>query len=178
LKSLVLIVDGAAGWPVETLGGRTSLESAFTPNLDRLATEGVVGRTRTVPDAMEPSSAIACMSVFGFDPALYYAGRGPIEATALGIDLEPGQAALRCNLVTVCAGKMRSYACGHITSADSHPLVRSLQEELGSERVRFHPGVGFRHVLTVRDGVELMETEIRPLLHSFRAVPVPLFSWS
>jgi 2,3-bisphosphoglycerate-independent phosphoglycerate mutase len=162
VKSVVLIVDGAAGWPLDALGGKTALEAAHTPNLDRLAAEGVVGLARTVPEGMEPSSAIACMSVLGFDPALYYAGRGPIEAIALGVVLEPGQAALRCNLVTVCDGVMRSYAGGHITSAESHPLMAVLQEQLGNGRVAFHPGVGFRHILTVRDGASLLETACTP----------------
>ena len=83
------------------MGGRTSLEAAHTPNLDRLAREGRVGMAANVPEGMEASSAIACMSVMGFDPALYYAGRGPIEAAAMGIELEPGQVAMRCNLVTI-----------------------------------------------------------------------------
>ena len=162
MKAVVLIIDGAAGWPVDALGGRTSLEAARTPNLDALAARAVVGLTRTVPEGMEPSSAIACMSVLGFDPALYYAGRGPIEAMALGVKLERGQAALRCNLVTICHGVMRSYACGHISSADSHPLLAALQEGLADPRVAFHPGVGFRHILTVREGESLLETFCTP----------------
>jgi 2,3-bisphosphoglycerate-independent phosphoglycerate mutase len=162
VKSVVLIIDGAAGWPVDALGGRTSLEAARTPNLDALAARSVVGLVRTVPEGMEPSSAIACMSVLGFDPALYYAGRGPIEAMALGVELEPGQAALRCNLVTICHGVMRSYACGHISSTESHPLLAALQEGLADSRVAFHPGVGFRHILTVCDGQSLVETACTP----------------
>lgn len=161
-KAIVLIIDGAAGWPVDELGGRTTMEAAHTPHLDRLAAEGMVGLTRTVPEGMEPSSAVACMSVLGFDPSLYYAGRGPIEALALGIDLEPGQAALRCNLVTVLDGRMRSYTSGHIPSRESHQLIAFLQEQLGTPRVAFHPGVGFRHILTVRDGAMLLESECTP----------------
>lgn len=161
-KAIVLIIDGAAGWPVDELGGRTTMEAAHTPHLDRLAAEGMVGLTRTVPEGMEPSSAVACMSVLGFDPSLYYAGRGPIEALALGIDLEPGQAALRCNLVTVLDGRMRSYTSGHIPSRESHQLIAFLQEQLGTSRVAFHPGVGFRHILTVRDGAMLLESECTP----------------
>jgi 2,3-bisphosphoglycerate-independent phosphoglycerate mutase len=161
-KAIVLIIDGAAGWPVDELGGRTTLQAAATPHLDRLAQEGMVGLTRTVPDGMEPSSAVACMSVLGFDPSLYYAGRGPIEALALGINLEPGQAALRCNLVSVQDGKLRSYTSGHIPSRESHELIAYLQEHLGSPRVSFHPGVGFRHIVTVRDGSILLDTECTP----------------
>ncbi len=161
-KAIVLIIDGAAGWPADQLGGRTTLEAARIPNLDRMAAEGLVGMTRTVPEGMEPSSAVACMSVLGFDPSLYYAGRGPIEALALGIDLEPGQAALRCNLVTIQDDRMRSYTSGHIPSRESHELIALLQAKLGSPRVAFHPGVGFRHIVTVKDGASLLESECTP----------------
>src|SRR5665811_443649 len=89
IRDRVLITDGASGWPVEAFEGRTTLEAAELPNLDRMARTGVVGRAATVPDGMEPSSAVACMSVMGYDPSLFYAGRGPIEALALSIDLEP-----------------------------------------------------------------------------------------
>lgn len=162
MKFVVLITDGASGWAVERFGGRTSLEAAELPNLDRLAREGTVGLAHTVPPGMEPSSAVACMSVMGYDPARYYAGRGPIEAVALGIELEPEQAALRCNLVTVVDGIMVSYASGGIPSSESHALVEALEAELGNERVRLHPGVGFRHILTVRDGRALLETSCTP----------------
>ena len=162
MKYVVLIIDGAAGWPAAAHGGRTSLEIAVTPNLDRLAREGRVGMVSNVPEGMEASSAIACMSVMGFDPCLYYAGRGPIEAAAMGIELEPGQVAMRCNLVTVMDGRMASYSAGNISSAESAELIAALQAGLGDGRSRFYPGVGFRHVLTVRDGEELLSTSFTP----------------
>jgi 2,3-bisphosphoglycerate-independent phosphoglycerate mutase len=171
LKYLVLIIDGASGWPTPALGGRTSLEAAHIPNLDRLAREGTVGLSHTVPPGMEASSAVACMSVMGFDPTLYYAGRGPIEAMAMGVDLEPGQVAMRCNLVTVQDGLMRSYASGHIPSEEAHELVEALQAQLGDQRLGFHRGVGFRHILTVRDGADLLETEFTPP-HDITGCPV------
>jgi len=162
VKYVVLITDGASGWPVEAFEGRTTLEAAELPNLDRMARTGVVGRAATVPDGMEPSSAVACMSVMGYDPSLFYAGRGPIEALALSIDLEPGQVALRCNLVCVDDGAMRSYSAGNISSSESHVLMAAIQSELGDRRVRFHPGVGFRHILTVREGRDLLATRCVP----------------
>ncbi|MHB8870505.1 MAG: cofactor-independent phosphoglycerate mutase [Thermoleophilia bacterium] len=162
MKFVVLITDGASGWAVDAFGGRTSLEAAELPNLDRLAREGMVGLAHTVPPGMEPSSAVACLSVLGYDPRRFYAGRGPIEAVALGIDLEPEEAALRCNFVTVVDGVMLSYAAGGIPSSESHVLLAAIQAELGDERVRFHPGVGFRHILTVRDGRPLLETNCTP----------------
>ena len=159
MKSVVLIVDGAAGWPVDELGGRTSLEAAHTPHLDAIAAAGTVGLLHTVPEGMEPSSAIACMSVLGYDPARYYGGRGPIEAMALGIELEPRQAALRCNLITVDDGAMRSYAAGHIPSEEAHALIAAVQAAIGDSRVTFHAGVGFRNIATIREGCDVAETE-------------------
>ncbi|NLT35955.1 MAG: cofactor-independent phosphoglycerate mutase [Gaiellales bacterium] len=161
-KAVILIIDGAAGWPDEVAGGMTALEAARTPNLDRLACTSTVGMVQTVPDGMEPSSAVACMSVLGFDPRVYYAGRGPIEALALGIALKPGQAALRCNLVTVLDGLMSNYTSGHIPSAESHQLIRGLNGVLGTQRIVFHPGTGFRHILTVEQGDELLRTLCTP----------------
>lgn len=171
MRHVVLIIDGASGWPSAALGGRTSLEAARTPNLDRLAREGKVGVVSNVPAGMEASSAIACMSVMGFDPSLYYAGRGPIEAAAMGIELEPGQVAMRCNLVTVVDGRMASYSAGNITSTESAELIAALQEGLGDERSRFYPGVNFRHILTVRDGEELVATGFTPP-HDIAGQPV------
>lgn len=162
VKYVVLIIDGASGWPTAACGGRTSLEAAFTPNLDRLAREGCVGMAANVPEGMEASSAIACMSVMGFDPGKYYAGRGPIEAAAMGIDLEPGQVAMRCNLVTIADGIMASYSAGNIPSAEAAELVAALQGGLGDARYGFYPGVSFRHICTVRDGEALLETTFTP----------------
>jgi len=161
-KAVVLIIDGASGWPAAALGGKTALEAAHTPHLDELAREGSVGMVSHVPEGMEASSAVACMSVMGFDPRQYYAGRGPIEAAAMGVELEPGQVALRCNLVTVRDGRMVSYSAGNISSAESAELVAALQRELGDERVAFKAGVGFRHILTVRDGEALALTRFTP----------------
>ncbi len=161
-KAVVLIIDGASGWPAAALGGKTALEAAYTPHLGQLAREGLVGMVSHVPEGMEASSAVACMSVMGFDPRRYYAGRGPIEAAAMGVELEPGQVALRCNLVTVLDGRMVSYSAGNISSAESAELVAALQRELGDERVAFRAGVGFRHILTVRQGEALAMTRFTP----------------
>ena len=158
VKYVVLIIDGASGWPATALGGRTALEAAHTPNLDRLARGGLVGVAHTVPAGMEASSAVACMSVMGFDPAVHYAGRGPIEAMALGLELEPGEVAMRCNLVTVLDGRMVSYSAGNITSEESAQLIAALRGSLAAERLALHAGVGFRHILLVGDGAELLDT--------------------
>lgn len=169
-KYLVLILDGASGWPREEWGGQTSLERAHTPNLNRLAREGVTGLVDNVPEGMEPSSAVACMSVMGFDPAMYYCGRGPIEAMALGIELEPGEVAMRCNLVTVLGEHMVSYSAGDIPSHEAKLLVDTLRKEViaafndrsKQPRLGLHAGVGFRNILTVKEGQDLLATRFTP----------------
>jgi 2,3-bisphosphoglycerate-independent phosphoglycerate mutase len=172
MKHVILIIDGASGWPVAALGGRTSLEAAHTPHLDRLAREGTLGVSYNVPDGLEASSAIACMSLMGFDPALYYGGRGPIEAMAMGIELEPAQVAMRCNLVTVTDGRMASYCAGNIPSGEAAALIDALRSGLADilvgegaasgagrgPRMQLYAGVSFRHILTVRDGADLLQT--------------------
>ena len=92
-------MDGAAGWPLPERGGKTCLELAHIPNLDRVAGDGTVGLVRTVPEGMEPSSACACMSVLGYDPRVYYRGRSAIEARSMGIPIDKGDVVFRCNLV-------------------------------------------------------------------------------
>jgi 2,3-bisphosphoglycerate-independent phosphoglycerate mutase len=166
VKYVVLIIDGASGWPAAALGGLTSLQAAHVPHLDRLAREGTVGLADNIPEGMEASSAVACMSVMGFDPAVHYAGRGPIEAMAMGVELEPGQVAMRCNLVTVLDGRLVSYSAGNIASEESAQLIAALRDRLGEvvgdgadcDRLGLHAGVGFRHILTVRDGADLLAT--------------------
>ncbi len=162
MKYVVLIPDGAAGWPLNDRGGKTCLELARTPNLDAMAREGRTGMAITVPEGMEPSSACACMSIMGYDPAVYFTGRGPIEAKSLGLELEKGEVAFRCNLVTIEDGVMRSFNAGHITDAESRPFIELLNKSLGDERIRFHQGVGYRHILTVKDGAGYLQAMCTP----------------
>ena len=162
MKYCVIILDGASGWPHGDLDGRTSLQAARNPNLDRLAREGVVGLARTVPPGEEPSSAAACTSILGYDPVADRVGRGAIEAASLGIELAPDEVALRLNLVDIEDGVMRSYASGHIPTAESRALVGELQAELGSDHLRFYPGVAYRHILVVKGHPELMALEYTP----------------
>ncbi len=162
MKYVVLIPDGAAGWPLEERDGKTTLELARKPLLDALAREGLMGMARTVPPGMEPSSACACMSIMGYDPVTYFSGRGPIEAKSMGIALEDGEVAFRCNTITVQGGRMRSFSAGHITDTESHAIIKTLNETLGNVRIRFHPGVGYRHVCTIKDGQSLLEAVCTP----------------
>ncbi len=145
----MLVIDGAAGWPLPEHGGKTCLELAHVPNLDRLAREGVLGLVRTVPQGMEPSSACACMSVLGYDPTVYYRGRSAIEAKSMGIHIDEGEVLFRCNLVAVEDGKMLSYCSGGVSSDEGRALIAAVEESLGSNTIRFYPGVGYRHICRI-----------------------------
>ncbi|NWF77060.1 MAG: cofactor-independent phosphoglycerate mutase [Chloroflexi bacterium] len=150
MKYCVLIIDGAAGWPLPKYGGKTCLELAHSPNMDAMAKAGVVGLVRTVPPGMEPSSACACMSVLGYDPQVYYRGRSAIEARGMGIPINEGEVVFRCNLVAVRKGRMWSYSCGHISTPEAQDLIAALNEKLGSDEVHFYPGVSYRHICKIK----------------------------
>ena len=150
MKYGIVIIDGAAGLPLLERGGKTCLELADTPNLDAMAQEGILGLARTVPPGMEPSSACACMSVLGYDPKVYYRGRSAIEARSMGIDIGEGEVVFRCNLVATRDGKMWSYSSGYISTEEAKQLVAALNESLGNDRVRFYPGVSYRHLCKLK----------------------------
>lgn len=162
MKHVIVILDGAAGWPLDELGGMTTLEAARTPNLDALARAGTVGLAQTVPEGAEPSSAAACTSILGYDPIADHVGRGAIEAASMGITLAPDEVALRMNLVTVRGGIMESYASGHITTMESTAIVSDLADALDDETFRLYPGVAYRHILVVKGHPELMECSYTP----------------
>lgn len=162
VKYCVVIIDGAADLPLPDRGGRTCLELARTPNLDQLAREGVLGEVRTVPQGMEPSSACACMSIFGYDPKEYYRGRSGIEAISLGFPIADGEAGFRCNLVCVREGRMEDYSAGHIADGEARALVEALQEKLGNEYVRFFQGVGYRHLCKVKGHDDALLADCTP----------------
>ena len=157
MRYCVIILDGAAGWPLPAYGGRTSLQVAATPNLDRLCREGAAGLAQTVPQGAEPSSSAACTSILGYDPVSDYVGRGAIEAASMGIELAPDEVALRVNLVSIADGVMASYAAGHIPTADSRELVGEIAAALDDDTFRLYPGIAYRHILVVRGHKELLE---------------------
>ncbi|MGQ0825283.1 MAG: cofactor-independent phosphoglycerate mutase [Actinomycetota bacterium] len=154
MKYLVFVPDGCADVALPELGGRTPLEAARLPRLAALAARGEVGRAEVIPAGLPAGSDVGNMAILGFDPARYHTGRAPIEAAAMGVDLAPGEVAYRCNLVTVSDDDppiMVDFAAGHLTSAQSHPIVAALDRELGDGRdgVHFHPGVEYRHLCVV-----------------------------
>ncbi len=152
MKYCILIIDGAAGLPLPERGGKTCLELAYTPNLDTMAREAMLGLVRTVPPGMEPSSACACISVLGYDPKLHYRGRAAIEARSMGITIDEGEAVFRCNLVAIRDGKMWDYSAGHISTNEAQQLIVSLNESLSSDKVHFYPGLSYRHLCKLKGG--------------------------
>ncbi len=155
MKYAIVIPDGSADEPVEGLGGRTPLQAANIPNMDRIVQHGIVGRANNVPDSLTPASDVATLSLFGYDPLKVYTGRAPLETAAMGIHLGPHDYAIRCNLVHVADGRMRDFTAGHISSDEGAPLMRALQHELGGREVlggtiEFHPGVQYRNILVWR----------------------------
>jgi 2,3-bisphosphoglycerate-independent phosphoglycerate mutase len=151
MRYAVLIGDGMADYPLKELGGRTPLEVAGTPNMDEIARQGHLGSVRNIPPGMPPGSDVAVLSIMGYDPRRYYTGRGPLEAAKLGVEISPQEVAFRCNLVTVDDGRLIDYSSGHISSAEAAELIGFLQRELGTESVRFHPGVSYRHICVIKD---------------------------
>jgi 2,3-bisphosphoglycerate-independent phosphoglycerate mutase len=149
-KYAIVIPDGAADEPQESLGGKTPLQAARTPEMDRIAREGVLGRSRNVPDRFVPASDVATLSLLGYDPLLYYTGRAPLEAAAMGHRLGPDDWAIRCNLMTIKDGLMTDFTAGHITSDEGARLMAALEEKVGRPGVEFYPGVSYRNLLIYR----------------------------
>lgn len=160
MKYAIVIPDGCADEPQASLGGKTPLQAARTPNMDRLARAGIVGRSDNVPRPLTPASDVATLSLFGYDPLLVYTGRAPLETAAMGIPLGPNDWAIRCNLVHIANETMRDFTAGHITSEEGRPLIEAIQSALGGPlpptesgsrgRLEFHPGVSYRNILVYR----------------------------
>ena len=141
-----------ADWPVKSLGGKTLLQAAKTPYMDKLARMGRVGRLKTVADGFHPGSEVANMAVLGYDLPTVYEGRGVLEAASIGYDLKPGEMAMRYNLICVEGDILKNHSSGHITTEEADELIRFLNEKLGSDRIHFYTGVSYRHLLVVKGG--------------------------
>lgn len=152
MKHIILLGDGMADEPIEELGGQTPLQYAHTPHMDWLAAQGVTGQMKTVADGFHPGSEVANMAILGYDLPSVYEGRGVLEAASIGVDLQPGEMALRCNLICTEGEVLKNHSAGHITTEESAELIQALNEQLGSERVRFQLGVSYRHLLIIRGG--------------------------
>jgi 2,3-bisphosphoglycerate-independent phosphoglycerate mutase len=163
MKYIVIIGDGMADRPLEELSGKTPLQKAFKPNMDRLAREGTIGKIRTVPPGFHPGSDIANLNILGYDPRLFYSGRAPLEAASIGIILKDDDIAYRCNLVTLKYDKDRSkvfmedYSGGHISTEEARELIVEIHNKLGTEQIRFYPGVSYRHIMVWTSGASDIE---------------------
>ncbi len=168
-KYVIIVPDGAADQPLEELGGKTPLEAADIPNMDRISAEGRLGLVRTVPEGFEPGSDVAQMSLLGYDPHRYYSGRAPVEAAARGLRLGMDDWVFRCNLVTIADGLMADHSAGHISTKEACTLVKELQAHITDERVSLSTGVSYRHLLVFR-GVDFEVRTYPPHDHIGTAV--------
>lgn len=152
MKHLIILGDGMADWAVPSLGNKTLLQYADTPYTDRLAKMGKTGMLKTVADGFHPGSEVANMSVMGYDLPTVYEGRGVLEAASIGVDLQPDDMAMRCNLVCVEGELLKNHSAGHISTEDADVLIKYLEEKLGSNKVHFYTGVQYRHLLVIKGG--------------------------
>ncbi|AKB53134.1 MULTISPECIES: cofactor-independent phosphoglycerate mutase [Methanosarcina] len=153
MKYAVLIGDGMADYPIEKLGGKTILQAAQTPAMDYIAAHGKIGLAKTIPDGLPAGSDVANMSILGYDPAVYYSGRAPLEAASMGVALASDDVAFRCNLVTIEHGRIKDYSAGHISSEEAKILVETLDAELGNGELSFYPGISYRHLLVAKNNL-------------------------
>ena len=151
-KYILLIPDGMADRPLDELGGKTPMQVARKPNMDRLAAQGRVGAVHTIPDGMDPGSDVAAMSLLGYDPRKYYTGRAPIEAASMRIPLDPKDVAFRCNLVSSDGDTMLDYSGGHVSTEEARELINFVNDKLKTQAISFYPGVSYRHIMVWRGG--------------------------
>lgn len=158
MKYLVMLCDGMADEPNEALGNSTPMEKANKPCMDSLAAKAEVGIVKTVAEGLKPGSDVANLSVLGYEPAVYYSGRSPLEAASIGIDLKDTDVTLRCNLVTLSDEEdyekktILDYCADDISSEEAKILIEYIQEKLGNDKFRFYPGVSYRHCLVWSNG--------------------------
>jgi 2,3-bisphosphoglycerate-independent phosphoglycerate mutase len=156
MKYVIIVGDGMADYPVESLGGKTPLMVARTPHMDWMAKQGEIGLVRTVPNGFNPGSEIANLSIFGYDPIRYFTGRGPLEAASLGVKLAGDDIAFRCNLVTLkFQGNkivMEDFSAGHITDGEAKKVILDLNKEMATNEIRFYFGVSYRHLMVLKNG--------------------------
>ena len=144
--------------PIESLGGITPLQAACKPNIDAIAKLGRNGLLKSVPEGFHPGSEIAILSVLGYDIAKVFEGRGVLEAASMGVEIEPGEMAMRCNLITVSDGKIVNHSAGHISNEEAKELIEYLQQKLGNQCAIFFNGVSYRHLMKIRGGDKHINT--------------------
>jgi 2,3-bisphosphoglycerate-independent phosphoglycerate mutase len=152
MKYIIILGDGMADEPIESLGNKTCLQAAIKPTIDKIAALGRNGLLDTIPEGFAPGSEIANLSVLGYDVAKVFEGRGSLEAASMGVTIEPGEMAMRCNLICIENGKIKNHSAGHISNEEAEELILFLQKELGSEVISFYPGVSYRHLFKMKSG--------------------------
>lgn len=158
MKYVVILGDGMADEPIESLGGRTPLEAADTPAMDALAAAGEIGLVHTIPEGMKPGSDTANLSVMGYDPKKYYTGRSPLEALSIGVPMKDTDVALRCNIVTLSEDEpyekktILDHSADEISTEEAAVLLEAVKQELESESYRFYVGTSYRHCLIWEQG--------------------------
>lgn len=138
--------------PIVSLNNKTCLQAANKPNIDKIATLGRCGLLDTIPEGFAPGSEIANMSVLGYDVPKVFEGRGSLEAASMGVNIEEGEMAMRCNLICIENGKIKNHSAGHISNEEAEELILFLQNELGNEEIKFFAGVSYRHLLKIKGG--------------------------
>ncbi len=152
MKYLIILGDGMADEPIASLGNKTILQSANIPTMDKLAAMGRNGLLTTVPEGFHPGSEIANLTVLGYDVAKVFEGRGSLEAASMGVPIEDGEMAMRCNIICIENDKIKNHSAGHISNEEAYQLIDFLNEKLGNDMVRFFPGVSYRHLLKIKEG--------------------------
>jgi 2,3-bisphosphoglycerate-independent phosphoglycerate mutase len=152
MKHLIILADGSADWHCPSLNNKTLYQYAHTPNIDRLAKIGRCGMLKTVPDGFHPGSEVANSTILGYDQHKTYQGRGVLEAASIGYDMKPGDMAMRCNLVCLDGDILKNHSAGHITTEEADELIKCLNEHLSTDKIHFHTGVQYRHVLIFNGG--------------------------
>ncbi len=154
MKSIIILGDGMSDHPVERLGGKTPLMVARKPHIDRIAREGRMGLFATIPEGQPNGSAVANLSVLGYDPVTTFQGRAVLEAASMGVELSATDVALRCNLICVKDHKIKNHSAGHISTEEADEIINTLDRDLGKSQgdlpISFHTGVSYRHLLVLR----------------------------
>lgn len=152
MKTIIILGDGMADEPIEALGNKTPLQAAHKPYIDLLAAKGKSGLLDTIPAGFKPGSEIANLSVLGYNVPLVFEGRGSLEAASMDVDIEPGEMAMRCNVICIEDGKIKNHSAGHISTEEAAELIHFLEKELGDDIASFYPGVSYRHLLKIKGG--------------------------
>ncbi len=152
MKYIIILGDGMADRPIAKLGDKTPLMASDIANIDKLAEMGKTGMFQSVPLDMPPGSEVANLAVLGYDVRKVYQGRGVLEGASMGVKIEAGDLAMRCNLLYIEDGKIKNHSAGHISTEEAHVLIDFLNEKLATDKIRFYPGISFRHLLVIKGG--------------------------